>query len=137
MIIIGSIVRLHNNLYKVREVQEVNGKVYPRAVQSINVKGQITGPYVHKDSTGEWAKHSWELLSNFTPEDPKTKIIAKIKYLDEKFKKSQENKKQLVVKEELNQVHDSYYEPVQWTSTPGTLINYLRGSGNYDSLPSM
>lgn len=95
MITVGSIVSLHGQKYKVFEIQVHEGRSYPSAVRAIDSFGKLNS-HMHTDSNGGWVKyHQWELISAGIPEDPKAKIIAKIKYLDEKFKKAQALKKAL------------------------------------------
>lgn len=95
MITVGSIVSLHGQKYKVFEIQVHEGRSYPSAVRAIDSFGELNS-HMHRDSNGNWVKfHQWEFISAGIPEDPKAKIIAKIKYLDEKFKKAQALKKAL------------------------------------------
>ena len=91
MITVGSIVSLHGRKYKVYQVQTQDGITVPLAVKSLASDG-IEDSYIHKDIGGSWFEHKWELVTPPTPVDPRAKIIAKIKYLDEKFKKAQEKK---------------------------------------------
>jgi hypothetical protein len=124
MITIGSIVSLHGRKYKVYEVQVRGHLVVPRAVKSVDSSGREDF-HLHKDLDGSWFIHTWELISSPTPIDPKARIIAKIKYLDEKFKAAQEKKKAaLKAAESLKEMTTSYTSSdVIWGSTSGLAMS--------------
>lgn len=118
MITVGSIVSLNGWKYKVHQVQTENGRTVPLAIKSIDSHG-IEDSYMHKDTNGAWFEHKWNLVETPIPIDPKAKIIAKIKYLDEKFKKAQALKKALR-DPNVSSVSLSSNEvapPVDWSTT--------------------
>lgn len=92
---IGDTVDLAGTKYLVVATQIVGGVVIPLAVKSIY--GSTVNSYTHRDSGGSWAAHHWEIIKKGTTTvvDKKAAIIAKVLYLDKKFKDKQALKSQL------------------------------------------
>ena len=89
---IGDTVELLGSKYLVVATQIVGDVVIPLAVKTIH--GGTVNSYTHRDSGGSWAAHPWKIIKKGTTTtvDKKAAIIAKVLYLDKKFKDKQARK---------------------------------------------
>ena len=112
MITVGCIVKLDGSKYKVHEVATNRGVTYPYRVSIIDRHGEVSDTIL-TDKYDAWARHKWVVIGQGEPVDPKAKIIAKIKYLDEKFKKNQERKAQLKAATPIAESTQTNYDTVR------------------------
>ena len=89
---IGDTVELAGSRYLVVATQVVRDVVVPLAVKAIY--GGTVNNSIHKDSGGSWATLPWKIIKKGTTTtvDKKAAIIAKVLYLDKKFKDKQARK---------------------------------------------
>ena len=107
-IAVGSIVKLSGNFYKVATVGVKDGRVYPQSVWSVSsTTHEMTAGRSPILGNPSWATYGWVLVANGKLVDPKEKIFAKIRYLDEKFKKAQAEKKAAKEKPPVNTSKDA------------------------------
>jgi hypothetical protein len=84
------------NKYRVLEVKIKNNKTYPHKIAVISSPNRNLGDII-EDKYGDWWQYNWRILAGGVAVDPKARVIAKIRYLDEKFKAAQALKKQATV----------------------------------------
>lgn len=111
---VGTIVTLDSgDDYKVLEVKINKNKPYPHKVIVAKSTSRKLNDTI-EDRYGDWWQYNWKIVSGGVPIDVKSKVIAKIKYLDEKFKKKQEEKElEAKAKATLMDVGN-----ISWTTLP-------------------
>jgi hypothetical protein len=122
---IGSIVKLDNDTeYLVLEIDSRNGVPFPHALKVISSGSSRGIGETIKDKYGDWYQYNWKIVSGGVPVDPKAKIIAKIKYLDDKFKKAQALKRKATIS--VTPTQEMSYDSVWESITPdGPSLNEL------------
>jgi hypothetical protein len=94
---VGTVVTLDSgDEYRVLEVKIRNNKTYPHKVEIVKSTNRPLRDTI-ADKYGGWWQYNWRILYGGIAVDPKAKVIAKINYLDEKFKAAQALKKQATV----------------------------------------
>ena len=87
---VGDLIKLRASYYIVRSTKiKSDGSVVPTSIYSYNMTTKRASDYTISDFSGGWDGLPWIIVEPFKEKTKQEKIIDKMKYLDDKFKKNQ------------------------------------------------